>query len=367
MTILVVNAGSSSLRLAAFQSEPELRQLAAQHLRTAATAKPQAVGQFLESHQLAPIRAVVHRVVHGGLRFQEPTRIDPDVEAEIERLCALAPLHNPAALEWIRALRPMLPADVLEVAAFDTAFYADLPEVAARYALPDALCAEHGIRRYGFHGLAHQSMLEAWGAAGGPADARVISLQLGSGCSITASRGGRPLDTSMGFSPLEGLMMATRSGDLDPSVVLYLLEHGGYDPAALSELLNRRSGLLGVSGATSNMSTLVASDDPAARRAVDLFCHRVRKYLGAYLAVLGGVDAVLFGGGIGEHVPAIRARVLENFAWAGIVIDAKLNEQLTAAGGPIHRADAPVAVRVVPVDEMSLMARSARALLAGQQ
>lgn len=363
MTILVVNAGSSSLRLAAFRSAAELPLVAADHVRTPAEAEPAVVRDFVGRHRLDPVRAVVHRVVHGGARFHQPVRIDAEVEAEIERLCALAPLHNPMALAWIRAARAALPPGTAEMAAFDTAFYAQLPEVASSYALPESLCREHGIRRYGFHGLAHQSMLEAWTAAGGAADARVISLQLGSGCSITASRSGRPLDTSMGFSPLEGLMMATRSGDLDPSVVLYLLEHGGFDVAGLSELLNRRSGLLGVSGIASSMSTLIESADPAAQRAIDLFCHRARKYVGAYLAVLGGVDAILFGGGIGEHVPLIRARVLADLEWAGIVIDPDANRQVTSGSGPIDHPDSRVAVQVVAVDEMSLMARAARALL----
>lgn len=357
--ILVVNAGSSSLRLAAYEAVDHPALVADGHLQQPGAADAEVVRGFLRRHRLGAPGAVVHRVVHGGTRFTAPVRVDGAVEREIERLGALAPLHNPVALAWLRASRDVLAPGAVEVAAFDTAFYADLPEVAATYALPPALCRRHEIRRYGFHGLAHRAMLDAWAAGGGDPDARVISLQLGSGCSITASRAGRPMDTSMGFSPLEGLVMATRAGDLDPAVVLHLLEQGGHTSAGLGELLNRGAGLLGLSGRSGDMRTLLADDDPAARLAVDVFCHRLRRYLGAFLAVLEGADAVLVGGGIGEHSPEIRRRALAGFEWAGIRLDPVANRDLPAAGGTIHRPDSEVALRVTPVDEMIIMARAA--------
>jgi acetate kinase len=363
MIILVVNAGSSSLRLAAYQANPGLGLVAADHVRAPERPDVDVFHTFARRHQLAEVSCVVHRVVHGGARFDQPVRIDSDVEAEIERLNALAPLHNPVSLAWIRAARAFVPAGTPEVAAFDTAFYNKLPDVAASYALPAELCQRYGIRRYGFHGLAHQSMLESWTSRGGDPQARIISLQLGSGCSITASRGTQPLDTSMGFSPLEGLMMATRSGDLDPAVVLYLLEQDVFTRDSLLELLNRGSGLLGVSGQSADMDELLGSDTPGARRAVALFCYRVRKYLGAYLAVLGGADAVLLGGGIAEHSSAIRARVLDGFEWAGLRLDHDANQTLPPAGGPIHQHASATATLVTPVDEMIMMARAALRLL----
>lgn len=363
--ILVVNAGSSSLRLAAYEADPRLRPLATGHVRVPETPDAEVFRSFLNEHRLPEVGCIVHRVVHGGPRFRGAVRLDGDVEAEIDRLGALAPLHNPPSLAWIRAARALVRAGTPQVAAFDTAFYADLPEAAASYALPADLCRRHDIRRYGFHGLAHQSMLASWSARGGDPEARLVSVQLGSGCSITAIRGGRPLDTSMGFSPLEGLMMATRSGDLDPAVVLHLLAHGDFTPASLLELLNRRSGLLGVSGRTAQMSDLARSTDPAAQRAVALFCHRLRKYLGAYLAVLGGADGVLLGGGIAEHSPDIRARALDGFEWADLHLDVEANRTLPPAGGPIHRAGSATAILVTPVDEMVIMARAALEVLSG--
>lgn len=360
MTILVVNAGSSSLRLAAYRNDATLERLAEARLDSPARPEPRIFAEFAGEHGLTAITCVVHRVVHGGSRFHRPVRIDAGVEADIEHLGRMAPLHNPLALGWIRAARGFVPSGTPAVAAFDTAFYARLPEVAAGYALPAEVCERHGIRRYGFHGLAHQSMLEAWDRAGGDPRARVISLQLGSGCSITACRNGTPVDTSMGFSPLEGLMMATRAGDLDPAAVLHLLEHGGFTPASLLELLNRGSGLLGVSGISADMRRLLASDEPAAARAIAMFCYRVRKYLGAFLAALGGADAVLVGGGIGEHAFEVRGRILEGFEWAGLTLDPQANRELPPDGGFIHLPPG-VPVMVTPVDEMLIMARAGRA------
>ena len=308
---------------------------------------------------------VVHRIVHGGARLTQPCIIDAAVEREIEALTPLAPLHQPAALALLRAAREALGAAVPQIAVFDTAFYSSMPVTAQSYALPAVLREKHGVRRYGFHGIAHQSMLESWQHKQSSAvnGARVISLQLGAGCSVTASIDGQPVETSMGFSPLEGLVMATRSGDVDPGALLYLQTHGGISSSELMDILNRRSGLLGLSGFSGNVSELLASDLDAARIALDVYCHRITRYLGAYLAVLGGADAILFGGGVGENVPAIRARVLATLGFAGITIDPDLNNACRGADAMLSVPGAPVQVWVFSVDEARIMARSALALL----
>lgn len=376
--ILTVNAGSSSLRLDAF-ALPGLGRLAQRHAEIDTGGAGPAtglIGDWIAGLNLPPPMLVVHRVVHGGERLVAPVMIDGAVEAEIERLGTLAPLHNPLALGRIRELQSRWGDDVPQAAVFDTAFYAQLPAMAATYALPTALVRAHGIRRFGFHGLAHQAMLESWRTAdpGAPAATRVISLQLGAGCSITASVGGQPVDTSMGFSPLEGLVMATRAGDVDPGVLLYLLQ-AGMSPAALTQLLNHESGLRGISGVSGDLRILLASGAPAARLAIDVYCHRLRKYLGAYLATLGGADAILFGGGVGEHSAEIRERVLDGLGFAGIRLDPALNAACAGQNGQSrngHGRDRATAIGatgsatslwVVPVDEAALLARHGLALL----
>ncbi|HEY9149372.1 MAG TPA: acetate/propionate family kinase [Gammaproteobacteria bacterium] len=360
--ILTINAGSSSLRLAAFEAGPDrLRRIASRH-HTRDEGEPRDLLQgFLQQHGLAVPDRVVHRVVHGGDAFVAPCRIDAAVEAGIERLATLAPLHNPAALELIRACRALLGQGSFQVAVFDTAFFHDLPALATRYALPGELAARHGLRRYGFHGLAHQALWQSWRDCQAPAlqSARIISLQLGSGCSISAIRDGRPLDTSMGFTPLEGLVMATRSGDLDPGLLLYLQQHAGLDARQLEEILNHRSGLLGLSGSSSDMRELLASDSPTAAQAIGLYCYRAAKYIGAYLTVLGGAESIVFGGGVGEHAPVIRARILENLHWAGIHLDPAANDATIGQPGCISASASPVSVWVLPVDEAAIMAQQA--------
>ncbi|MCL4791784.1 MAG: acetate/propionate family kinase, partial [Gammaproteobacteria bacterium] len=302
-------------------------------------------------------------------RLTSPCLIDAAVEREIEALTPLAPLHQPAALALIRAARAVPGLAVPQLAVFDTAFYRDMPAAAQSYALPAALREQHRIRRHGFHGLAHQAMLETWQQQQGSvvaSGARVISLQLGAGCSVTASRGGRPVETSMGFSPLEGLVMATRSGDVDPGAMLYLLNHAGITPPELDDVLNRQSGLLGLSGISGNVSELLVSDSDAARHALEVYCHRITRYLGSCLAVLGGVDAILFGGGVGENVPEIRARVLATLGFAGIGIDPLANRHCRGKSAMISAVDAPVQVWVFPVNEALIMARAALDLLDGK-
>lgn len=362
--VLTVNIGSSSLRLAIFASDNCRVAVAEERISPVPTAQPELLECFLAKSGITTADIVVHRVVHGGSSLRDACLIDAGVEAEILRLGSSAPLHNRVALEWIRAARQSM--DAPQAAVFDTAFFADLPRWASGYALPPEICERSSIRRFGFHGLAHQDMLEEWQRHGRSSDRseRIISLQLGSGCSMAATRDGRPVETSMGFSPLEGLMMSTRCGDLDPMVVLQLLGEGGFSLQELDWILNHASGLRGVSGTTSDMAVLLDSEEPRERLAVEMFCHRVIKYLGAYMAVLGGVDAILFGGGIGQSAPSIRSRVLGGLSWAGILLDGKRNREIESHQGGVISADGSrVEVRVVPVREERIMARSGAALL----
>lgn len=360
--ILTINTGSSSVRLAAFSAgEAELVPLAAEHYSAEAGAPEELLQEFLRAHDLSPIAATAHRVVHGGARFTAATRLDAEVERAIGELSPLAPLHNPRAVRWMAAARAVLGAETLQIAVFDTAFYANLPAVAATYALPRALCLKHGIRRFGFHGLAHGAMWRRWRQLRPEVEGggRVISFQLGSGCSATAIAQGVPQDTSMGFSPLEGLVMATRSGDVDAGLVTYLQRAENLTPDAVESLLNTSSGLLGVSEISGDMRALLESNDPRAELAVDLFCYRARKYLGAYLAVLGGADAVLFGGGVGENAAPVRERILSDLEWCGLTLDHAANAAATGRELRISAPDSRIEVWVVPVDEAMTLAQEA--------
>ncbi len=366
MSTLAINAGSSSLRLSVFvQTVNGLERLAQVHHSNISTPDPSLLENFIASLDGVEITHVVHRVVQGGMHFDTPCLIDTAVEAEIEQLIPLAPLHNPVALEWIRLARRLLGERVPQVAVFDTAFYRSLPEVAAIYALPRKLCREQGIRRYGFHGIAHRAMLHRWQKVrpdirdGG----RVISLQLGSGCSVTAIDHGLAVDTSMGFSPLEGLLMATRSGDVDPAVVTYLQKQAGLSAEEVEQLLNKQSGLLGVSGESHDMQVLLNSGSFDAELAVNLYCYRVRKYIGAYLAVLGGADAILFGGGVGENSPQVRAKILQGMEWSGVQLDLFDNNRASGAEARISTVASRTDVWVMPVDEAQVMVLDATAIM----
>ena len=357
MHLLTINAGSASLRLAAFLATPSgLERVAADHSDTPVNDPLAAIEIFVNRNNLPTPAAVAHRLVHGGDRWAEPCVIDARDEAELQKLIPLAPLHMPRALAAMAASRKLFGPRSAQVAVFDTAFFHDLPEVAATYALPAALTARLQLRRYGFHGIAHAAMWRRWTDIG--QGERIISLQLGSGSSITATRNGKPLDTSMGFTPLEGLVMGTRCGDLDPGLLLYL-QANGLDLDTLDDTLYRRSGLLGVSGISGDMRELLTADDAAARRAIELYCYRARKYLGAYLTLSGGADGILFGGGVGEHSPEIRAAILAGLEWLGIELDARLNSGLRDGEGRISSADSRISVWVVPVDEASLLAEAA--------
>lgn len=365
--VLTVNFGSSSLRLGLYRGR-ELECMASWHGGADSVGEGPAVAMdiagWLRQQGVARPDIVSHRVVHGGADLVAPCRVDARIEAVIGRLVPLAPLHNPAALRGIRAVTAAWGPGVLQVAVFDTGFYSELPAAAARYALPD-LGPGEPLRRYGFHGIAHQAMLTAWRGEqpAVAAGSRTISLQLGAGCSMTAAIDGKPVETSMGFTPLEGLVMATRSGDVDPGLLLYLLKERGQTVTDLERLLNHEAGLKGLSGITGDMRTLLASPEPAAALAVDAYCHRLRKYLGAYLAVLGGADAILFGGGVGEHATVIRERVLTGLEFAGVRLDRARNQAVTGPATAIHADDSTVAIWVVAVDEARMLARNALDLL----
>jgi acetate kinase len=322
-----------------------------------------------ENVMRSPPDAVGHRVVHGGPQLFAPALIDEQVLSEITAAGELAPLHNGGALEAIKAARDALGTNVPMIAVFDTAFHHDLPERAARYAIPPEMAIAHGIRRYGFHGLAHRYMSER-AAAMIPdvpaAELRLITMQLGSGCSAAAIPGGKCVDTSMGFSPLEGLVMATRSGDIDPAVVRYLCEHERMTPAEVDAWLNHRCGLVGLSGASGDVRELLALEsrgDARAALAIDMFCYRLRKYIGSYLAVLGGADAVVFGGGVGENAAEIRARTCRGMEWCGLRLDEARNARVIGVEGTISADDSPVRALVIPVDEELVIARDTRQCL----
>jgi acetate kinase len=373
--VLAVNCGSSSLKA-------QLIDAAAEGERQLARVLVERIGHDVPDHDAAVARvmahlrerglpapdAIGHRIVHGGTRYVTPVRIDDTVVAALRALEELAPLHNGPGVAGIRACRAQLGAAVPMVAVFDTAFHATLPEVAWRYALPREIADRHAIRRYGFHGISYAFVVARYAELTGRAADTVdmIALHLGNGASVAAIRGGRSVDTSMGFTPLEGLVMGTRAGDLDPAIVGVLAAREGVEVAEVERWLNERSGLLGLSGTSRDMRDLLAraATDPRARSAVDVFCYRARKYVGAYLAVLGRVDALVFTGGIGEHAAPVRAAICEGLP--GIAIDAAANAAVDGDAridGPRSRVD----VRVIATDEERMIARETRALVEGER
>jgi acetate kinase len=299
------------------------------------------------------IVAVGHRVVHGGEQFAAPVLVDDAILDQLEKLAPLAPLHQPHNLAPIRVIGRIAP-DVAQVACFDTAFHRTQPLVSQLYALPRDLSAT-GVKRYGFHGLSYDYIASVLpGFIGDAARGRVVAAHLGNGCSMCAMRDGKSVATTMGFTALEGLPMGTRSGAIDPGVILYLLTERGMSVADVSDLLYHRSGLLGMSGISNDMRELLASNAREAADAVDLFVYRISRELGSLAAALGGLDVLVFTAGIGEHAAPVRARVCESAAWLGIRLDAAAN----LAGGPrISTADSPVSVWVVPTNEELMIAR----------
>jgi acetate kinase len=387
--ILVLNAGSSSIKFSLFidrMEEPELRlrgvveglytapSFSARDAAGASIAQRKwpegtrlghdgAMAQLIQflREQRADDRliAVGHRVVHGGVEFSRPVLVDERVVEKLEKLAPLAPLHQSHNLAPIRVVLARM-RNLAQVACFDTAFHRTQPEVAQAFALP-ATITERGVRRYGFHGLSYEYIagalprLDPAAAAG-----RVVVAHLGNGASMCAMRAGASVASTMGFTAVDGLPMGTRCGALDPGVILYLIDELGMDARAIEKMVYQQSGLLGVSGISSDMRTLLASPDARARRAVDLFVYRIGRELGSLAAALGGVDAVVFTGGIGERAAAIRGRVCREAAWLGLGLDDEANE---AGAARISRPSSRVAAWVVPTNEELMIARHTRALL----
>jgi acetate kinase len=321
---------------------------------------------------LRDIDAVGHRVVHGGERFTRSVLVDSQIVSALEEMIELAPLHNPHNIKGITAVRELLGANVPQAAVFDTSFHHTIPEHAFLYAIPYSLYRRHRVRRYGFHGTSHRYVAYRYRKLTGTTrDAtRLITLHLGNGCSACAIAGGNSQDTSMGFTPLEGLVMGTRSGDIDPAIFEHIAVKEGLGLHEVLLLLNKQSGLLGVSGLTDDMRELLDEErehqDRRARLAIELFCYRARKYIGAYLAAIGGADAIVFTGGIGENAPSIRRRILDGLEYLGVHLDADANEALTRRReGRITTAESKLAAWVIPTDEELLIARDTARLVLG--
>jgi acetate kinase len=356
MKVLVCNAGSSSLKFSLFEADGEqplaeggidwtttptrlvVRRPGRAELRQdlSLTKHAEAIGHILEDlthcpdaplHALADVQAVGHRVVHGGDRYTQAVRITPEVKQAIAELAELAPLHNPAALDGIKAAEQALPG-VPQVAAFDTAFHATLSEAARTYPVPYEWTRDWGVRRYGFHGLSHAYCAGRAAEMLGRRDLRLVICHLGNGASMSAVRAGVCVDTSMGFTPLEGLMMGTRSGTVDPGMLIYLLRHKGLDADRLDHALNFESGLLGVSGVSPDLRQVLAAaaDHPRARLALEIYIHRIRSTIGAMAASLGGLDALVFTAGVGEHSAEVRRRSCAGLEYLGLELDAAANE-----------------------------------------
>jgi acetate kinase len=320
----------------------------------------------------ADVNAVGHRVVHGGELFTESALIDDRVLKGIEDCIDLAPLHNPNNIKGIQAAREIFGKDIPQVAVFDTAFHHSIPEQAYLYAIPYHLYRRHRIRRYGFHGTSHRYVAFRYRALRNLTreQTNIITLHLGNGCSAAAIQKGNSIDTSMGMTPLEGLVMGTRSGDLDPAIVNLIGRKEGLSSSEVDALLNTQSGLLGISGLTNDMRELQAElkehDDRRVRLAVEIFSYRARKYIGAFLAAMGGADAVVFTGGIGENAPEIRARICSDLEWAGLRIDAAKNQETIGKEGVISAADAKLLAYAIPTDEELLIARDTVRVILGE-
>ena len=339
MLIFALNCGSSSLKSAVIDTDRrshvlDVRVERARHGRLRGDCR-RGLQQLRDAQHHGSPDAIVHRIVHGGERFLHATRIDDGVLGEIEQLSHLAPLHNPPALAAVRQARKAYP-QAPHVAVFDTAFHATLPAHAREYALPRDLRERFGIRRYGFHGISHAHVMHAVAThlKSAAEKLRIVSCHLGNGASVTAIEHGRSVDTSMGMTPLEGLVMGTRAGDLDPGIVLELVQSGSFDGEELDALLNRQSGMAGLTG-TNDMREIerrAADGDEDCRRALALYAYRVRKYIGAYAAVMGGVDAIAFTGGVGENSAAIRQACLERLEFLGAaIVVVKADEELAMA------------------------------------
>jgi acetate kinase len=392
MKVLVCNAGSSSLKFSLFEAEGELllaeggidwttkptrlvfRRTGHQEIREGLKLEKHAdaVGRILDDLRAGPsaplrvlgeLQAVGHRVVHGGERYTAAVRITPEVKRVIGELAELAPLHNPASLDGITAVEQVLPK-VPQVAAFDTAFHATLSEAARTYPVPQKWTREWGMRRYGFHGLSHFYCAGRATEMIGRRDLRLIIAHLGNGASVSAVCNGICVDTSMGFTPLEGLMMGTRSGTVDPGMLVYLLRHKGLDVNELDHALNYQSGLLGLSGVSSDMRQVLSElpHNPDARLAVEVYVHRIRQTVGAMAATLGGVDALVFTAGVGEHAAEIRERVCENLNYLGLELDRTAN-QTCKPDADVAKPASVVRILVIATREDLTIMRETRQLV----
>ncbi len=325
-----------------------------------------------EIQSMADIHAVGHRVVHGGEFFTDSVLITDEVMKGIENCIDLAPLHNPTNLRGIRAMRELLGRQIPQVAVFDTAFHHSLAERSYLYAIPYHLYLRYRIRRYGFHGISHRYMAYRYRTIRnlGREQTNIVSLHLGNGCSAAAIRGGHSVDTSMGMTPLEGLVMGTRSGDVDPAILGFIAAKEGLSLHEVETMLNKQSGLLGISGLTHDMRVLQDEvrdhADRRAKLAIDIFCYRVRKYIGAFLAAMGGADAIVFTGGIGENSPAVRANICEGLEWAGLSLDGEKNQKTIGVEAMISRDDSRLAAYVIPTDEELLIARDTARCILGE-
>ncbi|MBI1804623.1 MAG: acetate kinase [Ignavibacteriae bacterium] len=315
-------------------------------------------------NSLADIHAVGHRVVHGGEKFTKSVLIDDAVIEQIEDNIELAPLHNPANLKGIMAARELLGPGVPQVAVFDTAFHSTMPDTSYLYAIPYQLYRRHRIRRYGFHGTSHRYIAYRYRQLKGikREEVNIITLHLGNGCSVCAIKNGQSVDTSMGFTPLEGLVMGTRGGDMDPSLIEFIRNKEGMSVREIDTMLNKQSGLLGISGLTNDMRELLDEEaenqDRRASLAINIFCHRARKYIGAYLAELAGADAICFAGGIGENSAIIRERICTGLAWMGLELDKSRNTAMVGGKeGEISTANSRLKAFVIPTNEELLIAR----------
>jgi len=351
--ILTVNGGSSSIKFALFEQDEPPRRV---HGGTVGRANT----DWIDSLDLNGLMAVGHRVVHGGPTHFDPQWVTPELLADLRLAMPLYPNHLPAEIALIEAIAQRLPG-MPQVVCFDTAFHRDLPNVAKLLPIPRKY-ADAGLRRCGFHGLSYKYLLGELERLAGReiANGRVIFAHLGSGASMAAVRGGKCIDTTMGFTPAGGLMMGTRTGDIDPGVLVYLTRTEGLNADQIDDLVNRKSGLLGVSGTSADMRDLLAkrATDPHATEAVELFCYQARKYIGAYAAALGGLDAVVFSGGVGEHSPEVRERICDGLEFLGV----KLDKVANAAHAPVI-SNSTVTVRVIPTDEEIIIARAVRDLV----
>lgn len=316
-----------------------------------------------EIRSLADIHAIGHRVVHGGEKFTRSTLITPEVIDGIEECIDLAPLHNPDNIRGIDAAAEIFGAGIPQAAVFDTAFHQAMPESSYLYAIPYQYYRRHKVRRYGFHGTSHRYIAYRYRKLRSipKSEVKVITLHLGNGCSAAAVVNGISIDTSMGMTPLEGLVMGTRSGDIDPAIIEYLMGKEGISIQQIDAVLNKQSGLLGISGLTNDMRDLLAEeaehDDRRARLAIEIFVLRVRKYIGAYLAEMNGADAILFAGGIGENSPEIRARICRDMEWCGLQLDEERNRAVIGREGEISADGSKLRAYVIPTDEELLIAR----------